>query len=1517
MFKFLPQSLSVLLLVVWSFSSSANPNPPIVFSDNPKEFLKGLKEYMTASKNAEMLDIYKTFEDQFNSGLFDDQDFAFIHRTSNQALEKNIPANPYFGRYLQNLLLLKEKHTADAALFSEWHEVTQELILKMEGRKLKPIKAFFDFGLTFFEKQALRYSDKGVSWYVRDGDYRFVYENGRAFVVFEKADLEGQLRKNTMRLKGAKGIYDPAKKEWHGEGGTGVWESTSPSTDKEYQLMGNYKLELDKTVYQIDSVLLSYPELLGQGPIMGTYQDKFFTGSNKAKAVSYPRFESLRTDIPIDRIGEHMKLVGGLRIHGEKIYGFGTKNEKAVFKVYDEQEVEKVRITSEVFVMKKGEKMTGQSAHCTLFFGADSLYHPSSDFKWNMADNSIELTRGDRGNDRNPYFSSLHQVNIDVNHIKWWINTNKVELGHRPVSFSRVEQKVVFESLKYFKESDYHRLQNISSTNPISVIKIFSDEQKSRQLDADALAKRFNPRFDISSINSLIYDLVAKGFINYDKDQQIVEVKDKVFHYANASQKMTSFDQLRIESLADSTNATLDLANHTITTTGVKSLTFNQRHRVALKPQAGIIRLKENRNMDFDGKLFAGFSTFHGKDFSFYYDNNHIEMDSVRYFDVFLPSGKLDQYQRPEALSIASRIEHASGVLLIDAPENKAGDENIDFFPSFKSQTKASIFYDHPQTLGACYPRDSFYFHLDPFSLNNLDRLTKDQLAFAGTMISAGIFSEFKETVRLDEEDQSLGFTTQTPAAGYSNYEGKGTYHGEISLSNRGFLGKGNIQYLGASIDSEDIVFKPKQMTSTADQFNLQEDRAGAVEVPQTLGYDVSIDWRPYVDSMYIRSKEKPFELFKAANYTLEGLQILTPGGLKGRGQFNWEQGKMNAKLMSFGAFSAKADTAELQIMTFGMDDFAFDTRNVQTDLDFDRKIGWVKANDENHITTMPYNQYLTTLDEFDWDMEAHTITFKNEGGKLGDFTSFHPDKDSLFFQGATAFYDLKTNELKIGGVPLIQASDAFIYPSDGNIEITTGGELSEFSNAKIIADTISRYHVINRATVKILGRKEYRASGFYEYHIGDRKQEIEFKEIVGTRVGKGKRSEKKTVTRATGEVGPEDQLYIDKHLLFRGTINLNAEEVNLDFSGFGKLVSPSLPKAHWFSISSKADKNNFAINYDQPKNFAGQHLENGIYLSKEHARLYPAVMAPLYFSKDRPIFVAKGEEKGLFKYDAKADEFIFGDSMRVQGKSRYGNIMRLDNRTGKTMAKGQIHLGSGLAHVQIQAAGEIQTQLKQEADGNHGPARLEMEVKAMTGIDFQIPDRLMKILITDLQASTFDARPIDYQKDHKFYEEALPGFIPDAKVLMQQIAEMKNYGLDIPGKYNKFPLLFSQLTLQWEEDFQSFINKEEMVGLASVNGVAVNRQVKAYLEFRMPSNGDDRLYIYLISPSEDWYFFGYKQGILSMVSSNAKFNEALTGMKEKDRSFKQKDGSTYEVQAVAENTAQMFVNRVKSLQTK
>ncbi|MEO1625763.1 MAG: hypothetical protein AAFV25_11450, partial [Bacteroidota bacterium] len=586
---------------------------------------------------------------------------------------------------------------------------------------------------------------------------------------------------------------------------------------------------------------------------------------------------------------------------------------------------------------------------------------------------------------------------------------------------------------------------------------------------------------------------------------------------------------------------------------------------------------------------------------------------------------------------------------------------------------------------------------------------------------------------------------------------------------------------------------------------------------------------------------------------------------------------------------------------------------NVKSLLDFEKQEGRIKANSSELSTTMPYNEYQTSMNEFIWNMKEEHITFLTEKDRYGTFLSIHPDQDSLSFQGKSAFYDLKTNLLQVGGVPKIQTCDAYIYTKDGNVEIRKGGVMTTLDSVRIVADTINKYHVINRATIDVLGKKEYRGKGFYEYNIGERLQEIEFNDIVGTRVGKGKRSEKKTVTRATGEARAEDDFYIDHKTEYRGKIRLSAENKKLQFEGFARLDAPKLPNRNWFSVKFDGDKKDLAITFDKPKNYKGDPLRTGLFLSKATAKMYPRVMQPLNMRKDRPIL----EATGLFKYNRTRDEFIFGDSLKIVDNVRQGNRLILGNKDAGVQVEGKFNIGSGLNYVKVTAAGAAKTAFTDSTTVNLEETNYEILADMMAGIEIIIPDKLLKVMMTDLKSSSFDAKAIDYTRGQPFYERALSELIPSVKDYNKTVEGMINLGLDLPSKHDPYTFFFSNLPMKWNAEYQSFVSAKQRLGLCSVDGQPVNRWLTSYVEFKMPTNEDDRVYVYIKSPSDYYYFFGFKQGVLNVVSNNTLFNDAVLGLKKKEKLRKMKDGEFYEIALVEPSSAQMFVNRIRAAQKK
>jgi hypothetical protein len=1481
------------------------------FSEEPTEFLKQLEEMMTQSKTKDMVETTSDFKKNYKAGIFTEQEVKTLIATCNAMQGQRLSPNPYYKNYL-NVLNVFKKTTTNNTYFTSWHDILNKMLSDIDKRRIAPIEVFLDFSIDFFDKNALKYSGNGTSWHFVAPKFDILYEDKKPTIAFEKLDLICKGKKDSSIIIGTKGAFSPIDQVFKGEGGQVNW--TRFDLKEVFCIIkSTYQIDTKKSIYEVPKTTLHYPQLFPDKDIEGAFEDKLVT--ENISEASYPRFKSADNILEINNLGQGIKYLGGFRLEGTTVRGFGNKERKAVISIFDEKLNQKFKGSSELFTIRKGERIVGERVESVIYFGKDSVFHPSVNFRIEIPKRELRLSRGSRGSDRNPFYDSYHKTNIDSDKIDWYLAKDSIVIGEKNFTSTGVLTRVEMESFKYFDDADYRRLQSTGSTNPIAILKLVYVDERKKVIDASVYAKRLNPSFDVQQIQSLLYDLVAKGFINYDAENQTITIRDKTIHYADASLKKVDYDALKVVSESEKSNAWFNLYDKKLTIQGVSNMELSTKQKVGFRPSGGTIQVKENRNMDFSGKMFCGYTTMIGKNYHFDYDKFQVDMDSVRYFDLYIPTGAVDALGQNAAKGIGSRVEYASGILLVDAPNNKSGRDEIAMFPSFQSKGNSYVFYDKKATQDSVYRRDSFFFKLDKFSFNHADAYVKEDVLFKGTMKSAKIFPDFNEVLSI-QDDLSLGFKTNTPPEGYPAYTGKGNFKGQILLSNKGYQGKGTVTYIGATINSEDIIFKPKQMLASARKFDLEEDRKSSVQVPQVKGEDVNIDWRPYRDSMYITTKEKPFAMFKANDHSLNGTIILTPRGVRGRGLFDWTKGAMTSKLFSFGAYSTESDTMNLQIKVVGASDLAFDTKNISGKADFDEQIGRFKANSDKISTTMPYNQYSTSMSEFNWDMKNETVTFKSDEKKLATFLCTDKQQDSLQFKGKTALYNLKTYQLRIGGVPFINSCDALIYPETGDVEIKPGGIMTTLENAKIVADTTSKYHVINRATVNVAGKKSYTAKGFYEYNIGKKKQEILFSNIVGARVGKGQASEKKTATRATGEVVEKDSFLIDFKTEFRGQISLNAESKNLNFKGYASLNAPKLPYKEWFTINCEADKKDLAIKYDVPKNYQEEPLRTGIYLSKETGVLYPSVVMPLFQRKDRDFL----DTRGLLKYNFAKDQFYFGDSAKVanigNNNIKRGNLLTFNNKDGKVQGEGKFNICSGAKGVKIAAAGNCYAQFFKPESDTVTLQMIDYQVFAdmMIGLDFYVPEKLLNVIINDFAIGGIEMTDVDYAREQLFYEKALAEIIPDDNEWSKAVNGLKEKSLEINKKYNKFPFLFSKIPMKWNIETQSFVSTRDNNSLASINGEKINKIVpSSYFEFRQLSNEDDRVYFYIKTISDTYYFFGYKQGIMSTVSNNPKYMETLTALKKDEKSKKLPSGDPYEIQVEEITTVNAFIERVRN----
>jgi hypothetical protein len=295
--------------------------------------------------------------------------------------------------------------------------------------------------------------------------------------------------------------------------------------------------------------------------------------------------------------------------------------------------------------------------------------------------------------------------------------------------------------------------------------------------------------------------------------------------------------------------------------------------------------------------------------------------------------------------------------------------------------------------------------------MDSLKLFNEDAMAFDGTLYSANIFEPYKDQIK-KMADFSLGFKTNAPLSGFSAYQKKGMYKGNLTLNLDGLRGTGQVDYLSSNLVSQDIIFYPDSMVTIADQFKISKSITG-VSTPQTSGNHNKIKWTPYQDQMEIARGDSAFKMYDDKT-SFDGSLLLGTKGLYGNGTLEWDEAALTSNKIKFQAEDLEADTANFRMKstTFG-DKVTFNTPNVHAKIDFKTRFGRFVSNVKDIPTDFAYNQYKTNINEFDWDMDKKTLDFRAPKESEGSyFVSTKPEQNDLKFLAKRGIYDLKTSIL-------------------------------------------------------------------------------------------------------------------------------------------------------------------------------------------------------------------------------------------------------------------------------------------------------------------------------------------------------------------------------------------------------------------------------------------------------------------------------------------------------------------------
>jgi hypothetical protein len=1480
---------AAFLLISVSVSLSVSGQTPKSFSSDPAKFMTELTRFIEETDKEEGKTVDETFKPVWTGGGFTADQQSTVIKTCNAMLKKRLKALPDFKGYIRSLVSFAGARPS-GDVFDAWH-ASIEKTLSLPSRNF--VLFITASGLLFRDNTL--YESVSTRWYFTSSDFRFEFDSLPKVTVIS-TDLNCSARGDSSVVRSTRGSFYPTRKLFAGQGGKVNWQRAGFDESYARAELRSYTVDVTGSDFTADSAVFYCTSYFSQ-PLLGRYSDKILANASEENA-SYPRFQSYATDLEVRNIHPGVDYSGGFSIIGNRIMGYGNREASAYITIGREGKLF-FRAASYSFAIRK-DRITSDNASVSFYLDQDSIYHPSLTLKYMVDDREMTLIRAEEGKSQAPYMDSYHQLDMYFDGLYWKVNEPLINM--KMISAAE-ESKAVFESANYFRKNRFQQLQGIEEVHPLFRVKQYCENHGTRDVYSEDLAREMH--LPVAEVRNMLIRFSNSGFVAYDSREDMAIVKDRLYYYLMANVGKVDYDVIRFESVIKALpNASLNLLNNEMTLRGMAPVVLSDSQNVVIYPKEQEIKLKKNRDFAFAGKVRAGRFEFHGKEFGFEYQTFKINLNNVDSLRLKVESDdpkEVDYYGNRKLVYVRSVLENINGDLLIDNMINKSGLKEYPEYPVFNSRKDSYVFYDRPYIQQGVYDRDRFYFHLDPFTIDSLDNFSREGLRFGGEFVSAGIFPDFRDSLKL-QPDLSLGLVRETGPSGWPAYSGKGTFTNTLTLSNEGLYGDGTLDYLTSHSVSNTFLFLPDSMNTLAERFTNRKTELGGVEFPDVLGDAVRLHWEPYKDFMDVYRVSTDIAMYND-QVKMTGDLTLAPAGMTGRGTMQFVTSELESNRFKYKKDVFDADTSNFRLNSDETSTLAFATNNVQSHIDFTKRYGEFKSIAGGSIVNFPLNQYISFIDQFKWFMDEKELELSSseelESKEVSDtvatnitlsgseFVSLDVRQDSLRWKAPYARYSLKDYLIKAEKVAVIQTADAFVIPDSGKVVVERYAKMRTLNNARIIANTTTKYHTVYNSVVNILGRKRYEASGDYDY-VDENKVKHHFHfDNIGVDTA--------FQTVASGELSNEEGFPLSNNFLFKGSVELTASHQFLTFSGYAKPnIRCDKITQNWIRFKGDINPENVSIPVNSPVTDAGQKLSAAIAQASDSTGIYAAFLMPKQKASDLEVISAAG----VLYFDKLDKKFKITTEERLQRPSDPGNFLSLDDARCLVYGEGKLDFGSQLGQVGLKTVGNVTTNLNNDSTS----------VNIMAAVDFPFEEDALKVMWDELSNNALLEPTVDVGRAG--YERGI------IELAGKEKAEKIITELTLYGSFKKMPeelrhtLFLSDLTMAWDDGTRSYRSIGK-IGVGSIDKVSVNRKMKGFVEIVHKRTGD-ALYIYLEPEEGTWYYFGYARGLMQTLSSNSAFNEVINKLKPDKRVSKEKDKPDFEYMLTTDRAVKNFLKKMQ-----
>lgn len=1452
-------SVWALLPVAWGQSKP--------FSTDPAVFLTEMTTFLVDADRKEGKPFMEqVFTPVWNGTYYSAAQRGRIIEVANYMQKKRFQAFPEYRDYLASIAAFPASGRTTAE-FDAWMQGLDKMA--QSGRK-QNVTAFIAMCAGLFTDNTM-FSSASTQWRSRSNKFTFAFDS-IPMVVFPKADLVCLAKGDSAVILGTSGTYYPTRELWKGTGGKVTWERAGLKPTATFAEWSHaYEIRMKSATFEIDSVKFNDPYF--ERTLLGKLTDKVMANMDKDKA-SYPRFQGYDRRQRIKDIIEGVDFEGGFTMLGAKLQGYGTKEEPAYLTFYRDKRP--FIITNGLLYTIEPERISSDDVAVSIRLENDSVFHHSVSLRFLKDKKQLSLIKKDEGLSKAPFYNTYHLLDMYFEVLTWKQGDPLVEIGNLSGSS---QTKASFESFNYYKENRYRAMLGIDNVHPLSRL-----NDLSKQTGGSFTAQDYAVfvRMPKEQVVSQLMDMANKGYISYDPDEEYVQVLPRLRQHILNNAGKQDYDVLQFNSNSDDgVNATINLLNNDLSMKGVARIVVSDSQDVKIYPSGKLVTIKKGRDFTFGGSIQAGRLQYYGKEYYFHYDPFVVDLLNVDSVSFMATSFEKDGDGNHTLVRVKNVLEQVTGTLEIDAPSNKGGLKQKDYpaFPKFNSTKESYVFYDKGSIQRGVYDRERFYYRSDPFQIDSLDNFTNEGLNFPGTLVSAGIFPDIKETLRL-QPDYALGFVRGTGDAGMPLYGRKAKFTSEIALNNRGLQGKGDLEYLTTTLSSKSLIFMPDSTIGRADTLNNRKSVSPA-KVPEVQGAELFVRLDPGKDVLHAEKLRKPMVMY-GDQAKLHGSTDLTPKGMTGAGMVDFGNATLASRLFDFQTMMLHADTSNFRLTEGDTASIAFRTDNVNATIKLDERVGEFVSNGTETKVEFPVNQYFCYMDRFKWFMDQGDIELEsdrtaaagNEDLQLAgsNFISSHPDQDSLSFMAPKARYDLKKHLITASDVQYIQVADALITPDSNVVRIRKNAAMDPLTNTVITANYVTKYHRIHSATANIRSRRQYSGTGAIDYtDETNRTFTIQLKNInVDTAYQ----------TVAVGTIPKEQDFQLSPAFDFFGDVRLTASIKELTFSGSTRIQHGCEGLArNWMSFSAPIDPAEVFIPVsDTLFDEMGATIGAGIHMTEED----PFVAYGTFLSRTRaPGDKAVIKASGLLFYDKGRKEYMISNKDKIRKRELPGNLVALAVDNCLIMGDGKVDLGVDLGRVKLDNVGAMRF----ESEGDKASGGLVMSA------DFHFFDNALERMATEVLAYP-EQKPLDITKT--YYERML------REVLGLERSDKLISELSLKGEIKRLPdelvkpIVLGDVRMVWNGPEQSWLSEGE-IGVATILKKPVYRYVKGKVHVERKRSGDI-LTIYLALDDQTYYFFQYTRNYLYAYSSDATFNTMLGELKDDKRVLEaKKDEAAYQ----------------------